>query len=110
MCLRWTGLTLGPLVSAVAVLVLQAARCILRLADILDHSQAAASKAAAGIGPENPMSKIFSREQQLQQRAWLLHWAMWLLLRYYLLLTYAKGQSCRNQAWSALLDWVVQER
>ncbi|CDI73910.1 proteasome PCI domain-containing protein, putative [Eimeria praecox] len=87
-----------------------AARCILRLADILDHSQAAASKAAAGIGPETPMSKIFSREQQLQQRAWLLHWAMWLLLRYYLLLTYAKGQSCRNQAWSALLDWVVQER
>ncbi|CDJ64028.1 proteasome PCI domain-containing protein, putative [Eimeria necatrix] len=87
-----------------------AARCILRLGDILDQSQLAASKAAAGIGPETPMSKIFSREQQLQQRAWLLHWAMWLLLRYYLLLTYAKGQSCRNQAWSALLDWVVQER
>lgn len=87
-----------------------AARCILRLADILDHSQAAASKAAAGIGPATPMSRIFSREQQLQQRAWLLHWAMWLLLRYYLVLTYAKGQACRNQAWSGLLDWVVQER
>lgn len=87
-----------------------AARCILRLADILDHSQAAASKAAAGLAPSTPMSKIFSREQQLQQRAWLLHWAMWLLLRHYLVLTYAKGQACRNQAWSALLDWLVQER
>ncbi|KAL8275230.1 hypothetical protein Esti_000814 [Eimeria stiedai] len=87
-----------------------AARCILRLADIVDHSQTAASKAAAGFGPVNPMSQIFSREQQLQQRAWLLHWALWLLLRHYLVLTYAKGVSCRSQAWSHLLDWVVQER
>ncbi|KAL8428123.1 hypothetical protein Efla_005826 [Eimeria flavescens] len=87
-----------------------AARCILRLADIIDHSQTAASKAAAGFGPATPMSQIFSREQQLQQRAWLLHWAFWLLLRYYLLLTYGRGVSCRNQAWSHLLDWVVQER
>ncbi|KYF46441.1 PCI domain-containing protein [Toxoplasma gondii ARI] len=86
-----------------------AAQCILKLGDILDQVAAASSKKDHQGNPPLPAGLTMSREQQLLNRSWLLHWSVWPLFRYYFLMVHTKQFIPRNQAWSLMLEWVLHE-
>ncbi|PFH38390.1 PCI domain-containing protein [Besnoitia besnoiti] len=86
-----------------------AAQCILKLGDILDQIAAASNKKDHQGNPPLPAGLMMSREQQLLNRSWLLHWAVWPLFRYYFYMVHTKQFIPRNQAWSLLLEWMLHE-
>eukprot|EP00070_Physeter_catodon_P015594 XP_023973591.2 eukaryotic translation initiation factor 3 subunit E-like [Physeter catodon] len=82
------------------------AQCILKLGDFLDQSAAATNRkdqdrATVGVA--------MTRKQQLLDRSWLLHWAIWPVFGYYSVAVHAKQFVLGNQAWSMLIEWMMSE-
>eukprot|EP00922_Rhytidocystis_sp_ex-Travisia-forbesii_P010550 GHVS01015451.1.p1 GENE.GHVS01015451.1~~GHVS01015451.1.p1 ORF type:complete len:587 (+),score=124.49 GHVS01015451.1:48-1763(+) len=71
-----------------------AVRALLRLYDTLESPLGAAAN---------------SRTLVVLQKSWLLHWAVWLFMRYYLYLVHAKNRPPRSSAWSVLAEWLLSE-
>eukprot|EP00922_Rhytidocystis_sp_ex-Travisia-forbesii_P034420 GHVS01051104.1.p1 GENE.GHVS01051104.1~~GHVS01051104.1.p1 ORF type:complete len:561 (+),score=82.27 GHVS01051104.1:74-1684(+) len=70
-----------------------AIRAMLRLYDTLDTPTAAA----------NPRTLL------VLQKSWLLHWSMWLFVRYYLFFVHTKNQTPRTSTWTVLAEWLLSE-
>jgi len=77
--------------------IIEIAERLLRLDELLDESS-------------GKVATFSSRDKVLLHRAWLLHWSLWPIFRYYLVKISYSGSMGREVALYDLLDWFLSER